>query len=80
MFPNQGETGGLHPDLVRLLGIFGQIACPEVLYNVACPFLAVWLAYLNGVANGGFCDGRLGLHMYGQQYGLFDGEEGSYAC
>ncbi|RVW46274.1 hypothetical protein CK203_096232 [Vitis vinifera] len=33
-----------------LLAIFGQSACPEVLYNVVCPFLAVWLACLNGVA------------------------------
>ena len=80
MPPNQSETGGLHPDLVCLLGIFGQSACPEVLYNVVCPFLAVWLASLNGVASGGFRTGRVGLHMYRQKYGFFDGEGGSYAC
>ena len=72
--------GGLHPDLVCLFGIFGQSACPEVPYNVARPLLAVCLFCLNGVASGSFYDRRVGLHMYRQQYGFFDGEGGSYAC
>ncbi|KAL6347754.1 hypothetical protein AAG906_026283 [Vitis piasezkii] len=72
--PNQGETGGLHPDLVCLLGILGQSACPEVPYNVVRPLLVVCLFCLNGIASGSF-DERVGLHMYRQQYGFFDGEE-----
>ena len=78
--PNQGETGDLHPELMCLLGLFRQSVCLEVPYNVFCPLLAVYLVCLNGIANGGFRDGRVGLHMYRQQYGFFDGEGGSYAC
>ena len=78
--PNQGETGGLHPDLVCLFGISGQSACPEVFCNVVRPFLIVCLACLNGVASGGFCDRRVGLHMYRQQNSFFDREGGSDAC
>ncbi|RVW15436.1 hypothetical protein CK203_094702 [Vitis vinifera] len=80
VLPNQGETGGLHPDLVCLFGILGQSACPEVPYNVVRPFLVVCLACFDSIASGGFCDGMVGLHMYRQQYGFFDREGGSYAC
>ena len=62
-----------------MLGILGQSACPEVFYNVVRPFLAVCLVYLDGAASGGFCYGRIDLHIYKQQYSFFDGEEGSYA-
>ncbi|RVX15763.1 hypothetical protein CK203_005431 [Vitis vinifera] len=78
--PNQGETGGLHLDFVCWLGILGQSACPEVPYNVIRPLLAVCLFFLNGAASGSFRDGRVGLHMYRQQYGFFDREGGNYAC
>ena len=80
MPPNQGETGGLHPDLMCLLGIFGQSACLEVPYNVVRPLLVVCLVCLNGIASGGFRDGRVDLHIYRQQYDFFDEEGGSYAC
>ncbi|RVW33123.1 hypothetical protein CK203_111165 [Vitis vinifera] len=49
-------------------------ACPEVPYNVVCPLSAVCFFCLNVVASGSFRDGRVGLHMYRQQYGFFDGE------
>ena len=66
MPPDQGETGGLHSDLVCLLGLFEQSACPEVPYNVFRPLLAVCLVRFNGIASGGFRDGRVDLHMYRQ--------------
>ncbi|RVX10858.1 hypothetical protein CK203_018342 [Vitis vinifera] len=76
----RGETGSLYPDLVCLFGIFGQSAYPEIFCDVVRPFLIVCLSCLNGAASGGFCDRRVGLHMYRQQYGFFDEEGGNDAC
>ena len=72
--------GGLYPGLMCLPGLFGQSACPEILYDVFRLVLAVCLVCLNGISSGGFCDGGVGLHMYGQQYGFLDGEGSGYAC
>ena len=80
MPPDQGETGGLYPGLVCLLGFFGQSSCLEIFYDGFRSILAVCLVCLNGIANGGFRDGGVGLHMYRQLYGFFDGEGSAYAC
>ncbi|RVW59095.1 hypothetical protein CK203_113308 [Vitis vinifera] len=56
-----------------------QSACPEVPYNVVRPLLAVCLLP-QWCCKWKLPDGRVGLHMYRQQYGFFDREGGSYAC
>ncbi|KAL6322013.1 hypothetical protein AAG906_003155 [Vitis piasezkii] len=57
-----GEMSSLYPDLMRLLGLFGQSACPDIPCYDFRPFLAVSLARLNSIASGCFCDGGISLH------------------
>ena len=58
--------GGLYPGLMCLPGLFGQSACPEIPYYDFRPFLAIYLARLNSIVSGGFYDGGVSLHVYGQ--------------
>lgn len=53
-----------------MLGFLKQGTCLEVLLYDTRPFLALFYS----VVGRRFCDGGIGLDMYGQEYGFFDGK------